>query len=333
MALFNHVTREVHAKLVYFGPACGGKETSLTRIFRNLPPESRSNLKAMSVQGDRMLFFDFRPSDDSVAGYRVRVHIYTAVGEVRHPATWKTAFRGADGVVFVVDSDPSRQEEHLHRLNELQELLGAEGSDIDHIPLVMQYNRRDHPDAVALEELQRTLNRSNVPGFPTVATDGEGVQSPLSCLTMMVLANVRSRLEAEAGTAVEEVGQGEAPPATEPPSETPSGTEPAEPEAVPEGEAVTEPAEPERQAPPVSGEVEAGESREFEPMPEPSFANEVAERAPAEAAPGDEICLEITGRGKLEDGRLTIPVTVTTGADRGDFQLIISLAAVESRAR
>lgn len=195
MALFNHDTREVNAKIVYAGPGHGGKETSLTQIYRSLPPEQRSSLRAMTVQGDRVLFFDFRPSDDTMAGYRVRFHLYAAVADVLDRATWKSVLRGADGVVFVADSDPDRQEENLKVLNALAELLAAGGGDIDGTPLVLQYNRRDLAGAVPLEELQRSLNRANVPGFPTVASTGEGVQTTLSCLTRMVLARIGETLE------------------------------------------------------------------------------------------------------------------------------------------
>ena len=194
MALFNHVIREANAKIVYFGPGCSGKESSITHIYRKLIPDFRSSIKALALQGNRMLFYDFCPADNMVEGYVARFHLYTVVGEVLSPSTWKMALKGVDGLVFVADSDPSRQQENLDALNELQGLLVSQGSGIDQIPLVMQYNRRDIPDAVALDELQRTLNRDNVPGFPTVAATGEGVNFPLSCLTRMVLANTLSRL-------------------------------------------------------------------------------------------------------------------------------------------
>jgi signal recognition particle receptor subunit beta len=194
MALFNHVIREVNAKIVYFGPGFGGKETSVTHIYRKLNPEFRSALKAMTVQGNRMLFFDFRPAEKGVEGYSVRFHLYTVVDEVLKPSTWKTVLKGADGVVFVADSDPTRQQENLDQLNELQTLLTAEGSGIDQIPFVIQYNRRDIPDAVPLEELQRRLNRYNVPGFPSVATTGDGVLPTLSSIIKMSLAKIRESL-------------------------------------------------------------------------------------------------------------------------------------------
>ena len=311
MALFNHVIKEVNAKIVYFGPGFGGKEASVTHIYRKLNPEFRSAFKAMTVQGNRMLFFDFRPTEKGVEGYSVRFHLYTVVDEVLKPSTWKMVLKGADGVVFVADSDPARQQENLDRLNELQGLLAAEGAGIDQIPFVIQYNRRDIADAVELEELQRRLNRCNVPGFPSVATTGDGVLPPLSSLIKMVLAKIRESLEEQVkGEAKVEV---ETEVEVEVDVEFKAEVE-AAPELPPEAEAVTTPAET------AVLPVPPGEPVHHEEAPP---AEEVFEGA-------EKIHLEITGGGALADGRLTIPVTVSAGADRREFRLVISLAGFES---
>jgi signal recognition particle receptor subunit beta len=296
MALFNHVIREVNAKIVYFGPGFGGKETSVTHIYRKLNPEFRSPLKAMTVQGNRMLFFDFRPTEKGIDGYSVRFHLYTVVDEVLKPSTWKMVLKGADGVVFVADSDPARQQENLDRLNELQALLAAERSGIDQIPFVIQYNRRDIPDAVPLDEMQRVLNRDNAPGFPSTAITGNGVLPPLSSLIKMSLAKIRESLAetavpVEVETEVDEV-----------------------PEILPEEEAVTSLVEP------VDVSIPPGEP----------FHYEEAAPVTGNAASAGDIRLEITGAGLLADGRLTIPITVTTGTGSREFRLTISLSGVES---
>ncbi len=380
MALFNHVIREANAKIVYFGPGCSGKESSITHIYRKLIPDFRSSIKALALQGNRMLFYDFCPADNMVEGYVVRFHLYTVVGEVLSPSTWKMALKGVDGLVFVADSDPSRQQENLDALDELQGLLVSQGSGIDQIPLVMQYNRRDIPDAVALDELQRTLNRDNVPGFPTVAATGEGVNFPLSCLTRMVLANIREKLEvqaqaeikAEEEVKVEEIpepsveieaaaeeqieAEVEAEAAAEFPPMVDAG-EAVEPEATAEAEVeVKEETEEEEQPEPeapfwseaeeenqveveeaVAPESTAEEQALAEVAPEAPYWSEAGaeperreEVVPAELVPlvGKEINLELSGRGELDGGRLTIPVTVTTGIERREFLLIISLDAV-----
>ena len=309
MALFNHVIKEVNAKIVYFGPGFGGKETSVTHIYRKLNPEFRSALKSMTVQGNRMLFFDFRPAEKGVEGYSVRFHLYTVVDEVLKPSTWKLVLKGADGVVFVADSDPARQQENLDRLNELQTLLAAEGSGIDQIPFVIQYNRRDIPDAVPLEELQRRLNRYNVPGFPSVATTGDGVLPPLSCLIKMSLAKIRESLAEIAVPAAVEI-------------ETEVEVE-AEVQAEVKivAEVVAEP-----EVPPVAEAVEPLDETVDLPSEEPA---RYGEAVPAEGD-AENIRLEITGDGLLADGRLTVPITVTAGTGSREFRLTISFSGVES---
>jgi signal recognition particle receptor subunit beta len=309
MALFNHVIREVNAKIVYFGPGFGGKETSVTHIYRKLNPEFRSALKAMTVQGNRMLFFDFRPAEKGVEGYSVRFHLYTVVDEVLKPSTWKMVLKGADGVVFVADSDPTRQQENLDRLNELQTLLTAEGSGIDQIPFVIQYNRRDVPGAVALEEMQRVLNRDNAPGFPSTATTGDGVLPPLSSIIKMSLAKIRESLAEIAVPAAVEI-------------ETEVEVEAeVQDEVKVETEVVTAP-----EVPLVSEAVEPPDETVEFPSGEPA---RLGEAAPVEGG-AKEIRLEITGDGLLADGRLTVPITVTAGSGCREFRLTISFSGVES---
>ena len=323
MALFNHVIREVNAKIVYFGPGFGGKETSVTHIYRKLNPEFRSTLKAMTVQGNRMLFFDFRPTEKGVDGYSVRFHLYTVVDEVLKPSTCKMVLKGADGVVFVADSDPARQQENLDRLNELQTLLAAEGSGIDQIPFVIQYNRRDVADAVALEEMQRCLNRSNVPGFPSVATTGDGVLSPLSSLIKMALAKIRESLAETPGAAVAEV---------ETEVEVPAEIQvEVELEVEPESEVQTEveveaKVESTPEVPTVSEAIAPLEEKDELPSGEPACYGEAV---PVEGGAAN-IRLEISGDGLHADGSLTIPIMVTVGADQRKFQMVISLTGVES---
>jgi signal recognition particle receptor subunit beta len=297
MALCNHVKKEINAKIVYFGPGGGGKETSVSHVYRKLNPDCRSLFKSMTVQGNRMLFFDFHPAEKGIEGYSVRFHLYTVADEVLKPSTWKTVLKGSDGVVFVADSDPARMQENVDRLSELESLLAVSGPGIDNVPLVMQYNRRDHPQAVPLDELQRRLNRFYVPVFPTVAATGEGVLAPLSSIIKMVLAKIRESLV----EMVEPI-----PPQTAVPDVEPAPPVPAEEvavvapdEAIPEATAVAPPGAPD------------------EPPP------------PNEEYGAVEISLEITGGGLLADGSLSVPITVCSGTTHRDFRLVISLAAEE----
>lgn len=193
MALYNRIDRKVDAKIVYFGPVSGGKETSITEIYRSLPPGARSSFKSVSRQEGRVLFFDFTPEDQEIAGYALRLHLYTVVDDAHDSSIWEMVFNGADGIVFVADSDPDRQQENQSRLKTLHSVLSQkeEGS---RIPFVIQYNRRDTPDAPDLEEMQRHLNPDNVPGFPSVAITGEGIMPPFQSIVRMILARVSEEL-------------------------------------------------------------------------------------------------------------------------------------------
>lgn len=199
MALINHAKKEVNAKIVYYGPGSAGKETSLAHIYRKLSPELRSSFKSMEVQGGRMLFFDFQPSDKGIDGYAVRFHVYTVPGDAPEASLWRLVLKGVDGIVFVADSDPARQGENTARMKELQELLGAGGQSLDQVSLVLQYNRRDHTAALPVADLEQHLNLRGVLALPTVATTGEGVLAPLSALIKMVLGTVRESLGGAAG--------------------------------------------------------------------------------------------------------------------------------------
>jgi mutual gliding-motility protein MglA len=362
MALFNHVLREVNAKIVYFGPDCSGKESSITHIYRNLAPDFRSSIKSLKLPDNRMLFYDYCPQGDLVDGYVVRFHLYTIIDEVLAPSIWKKALKGVDGVVFVADSDPLRHQENLDRLHELQGLLAADGSGTDQIPFVIQYNRRDLPEAVALDELQRSLNRDNVPGFPTVANTGDGVQAPLSCLTRMILATIRETLEYTRAEAEkeeelrkileytraevekeEELREAEAEQLHE--EKELAVTDEYESEPLPvneaEEEVTTENGE-EAEPPSASDFVVDDESREEVEVEveranelEPAYDLEIAEASELaveeELSPPQELSLELSGNGQLEEGTLTIPVRVTSGSLQREYRLVISLAGVEPR--
>jgi ADP-ribosylation factor family len=283
------------------------------------------------------------------------------------PSTWKVAFKGVDGVVFVADSTPERQQDNLNRLKELHELLAVEGGG-EPIPFVIQYNGRDLPDALPLEELQRKLNRDNVPGFPTVASHGEGVHAPLSCLTNMILANIReeldAELEAQLAVEAEEEEEVEAKSAVEPsfgreiPVPATSAPELEEMEFELSDEMGKPPSPPEARGWAEEDEVKEEEEETILPALPPDWEREeplASDRFPEEPAfpllpelaewplPSDsdsakggaegssEIGLTISAGGHLENGALMIPVTVTVGTERRDFQLVVSLVDIDPR--
>jgi len=195
MALVNQAKREINAKIVFFGPGQAGKGTSLRHVFNKLKPEFRGALKVMSVQGARMLFFDFTPpgGDGNVDGFRVRFHLYTVSGPLVDPAAWKMVLKGADGVVFVADSAPQRLEENKSAMGQLVDYLKGYDQSLGTIPAVLQFNKCDLPDALSVAELERQLNPSRLAGFKTSSHTGEGVLQGLLALVKTVLTGLRAK--------------------------------------------------------------------------------------------------------------------------------------------
>lgn len=194
MPLVNYSTREITCKLVYYGPGRSGKTTNLQYIHARLPGERRGEMVSLATETDRTLFFDYMPLDlGTVSGYRTRLQLYTVPGQVYYDATRKLVLRGADGVVFVADSQSRQLEENLESLRNLQTNLLDNGFDIRKMPVVMQYNKRDLPDIIPVEEMDDTLNFRGVPSNPAVALTGEGVFTTLRSISELVLQSVSAR--------------------------------------------------------------------------------------------------------------------------------------------
>ncbi len=194
MALVNHAKGEINAKLVFYGPGLSGKSTNLNFIYRKLKPEHRGKLKAMNIEKERMLFFDFSPSGQGKVGaYNVRFHIYTITGEAANGTAWKMVLKGVDGVVFVADSAPDRFAADLESLSILRKTLEGYGIDLAELPGVLQCNKRDLPTALPLEEMQQALNPGHYPVIPAVAGKGDGVLESLFSLMKNVLKNLREK--------------------------------------------------------------------------------------------------------------------------------------------
>ncbi|MBU5637224.1 GTP-binding protein [Geomonas sp. Red69] len=194
MALVNQAKREINAKIVFFGPGQAGKGTSLRHVFNKLKPEFRGALKVMSVQGARMLFFDFTPpGDGNVDGFRVRFHLYTVSGPLVDPAAWKMVLKGADGVVFVADSASQRVADNKTALDQLVDYLNGYGQSLATIPAILQYNKSDLPDVSPLTQLEQQLNPSGLASFQTCSQTGEGVLQGLMALVKSVLTGLRTR--------------------------------------------------------------------------------------------------------------------------------------------
>ncbi|MFH0899290.1 MAG: GTPase domain-containing protein [Pseudomonadota bacterium] len=194
MSSVNLHTREVSIKIVYYGPGLGGKTTSLQYLHRALKPDSRGQLVSLATGVDRTLFFDFLPVKlPKVRGFSVRVQLYTVPGQVHYNSTRKLVLTGADGVVFVADSQRDRLTANVESAQDLGDNLSEQGLSIRTIPLVIQWNKRDAPGAVAVPELEAALPNLKSPTFETIATKGVGVFEALKKITTLVLADLRRK--------------------------------------------------------------------------------------------------------------------------------------------
>jgi signal recognition particle receptor subunit beta len=194
MSIVNALAREIAAKVVYYGPGLSGKTTSLKQVYAGLRAESRGQLISLSTEGDRTLFFDFLPVKiDPINGLGLRLQLYTVPGQVFYDATRKLVLNGADGVVFVADSQPTATDSNTESMANLETNLAEMGIDLAGFPLVLQYNKRDLPGAVPVETLRAQLNRFQAPEFETVASRGEGILTALREITRLVVKDLKSR--------------------------------------------------------------------------------------------------------------------------------------------
>src|SRR4051812_4842765 len=166
MSSVNLYTKEISIKIVYYGPGLGGKTSSLQHIHRAIKPDSRGQLVSLSTGVDRTLYFDFLPVKlPKLRGYTIRVQLYTVPGQVHYNSTRKLVLTGADGVVFVADSQRPRAEANVESLQNLAENLREQGLALDRLPHLFQYNKRDVPDVQPVAEMDQALNKFRAPYF------------------------------------------------------------------------------------------------------------------------------------------------------------------------
>jgi signal recognition particle receptor subunit beta len=190
VSLVNFTTREITCKIVYYGPGRSGKTTNLHYIYGRVPDSRRGRMVSLATQTDRTLFFDFLPIDlGQISGFTTRFQLYTVPGQVYYNATRRLVLQGADGVVFVADSQARQLDENLESLQNLQSNLLEHGVDIRTLPLALQYNKQDLPRELILQpiELDDALNFRGVPSFPADALHGNGVFETLKTITELVL--------------------------------------------------------------------------------------------------------------------------------------------------
>jgi hypothetical protein len=196
MAVFNYAKKEIDAKIVYYGPAISGKTTNLQFIHQHLKPDQRGKIVSLATNEDRTLFFDFLPIElECVRGFKTRIHLYTVPGQVYYGATRRAVLTGADGVVFVVDSHADRLEDNLTSFKDLEDNLRYYGKKIETLPLVVQYNKRDLPHILSVEELNQSFNRYKSPHFESVASQGKGVFESLTMACRLVLKAIENGVE------------------------------------------------------------------------------------------------------------------------------------------
>ena len=192
MSFINYSSREINCKIVYYGPGLCGKTTNLQYVYAKTNPDAKGKMISLATETERTLFFDFLPlSLGEIRGFKTRFHLYTVPGQVFYDASRKLILKGVDGVVFVADSQVERMEANLESMENLRVNLSEHGYDLDRIPFVIQYNKRDLPNAAQTEELRRLLNPRQVPDYDAVAPTGVGVFDTLKAVAKLVLQELK----------------------------------------------------------------------------------------------------------------------------------------------
>ncbi len=192
MSFINYSSREINCKIVYYGPGLCGKTTNLQYIYRKTNPDLKGKMISLATETERTLFFDFLPlALGQIRGFKTRFHLYTVPGQVFYDASRKLILKGVDGVVFVADSQVERMEANLESFDNLKANLAEQGYDMANIPLVIQYNKRDLPNAAPLDEMRRLLNTRQQPDFEAAASVGRGVFETLKATAREVLKDLK----------------------------------------------------------------------------------------------------------------------------------------------
>lgn len=194
MSFINYAAREINCKLVYYGPGLCGKTTNLQYIYKKVDPSMKGKLISLATETERTLFFDFLPLElGTVRGFKTRFHLYTVPGQIFYEASRKLILKGADGVVFVADSQLERMDANVESLSGMEIHLKEQGLNPLKIPRVMQYNKRDLPNIVPVDELQKAINPRNLEWFEAVAPEGKGVFETLKAIAKLVLQELQKK--------------------------------------------------------------------------------------------------------------------------------------------
>jgi len=192
MSFINYASREINCKIVYYGPGLCGKTSNLQFIYNKTAEESKGKMISLATETERTLFFDFLPlALGEIRGFKTRFHLYTVPGQVFYDASRKLILKGVDGVVFVADSQEERFDANIESLENLKDNLEEQGFDLEKIPFVIQYNKRDLPNVSSVEELSQLLNPRKVPELEGCAMTGEGVFETLKAVAKLVLNDLK----------------------------------------------------------------------------------------------------------------------------------------------
>jgi len=194
MTFINYAAKEINCKIVYYGPGLGGKTTNLQYIYNKTAPDRKGKMISLATEADRTLFFDFLPLDlGSIRGFTTRFHLYTVPGQVFYDASRKLILKGVDGVIFVADSQRERMEANVESIRNLESNLRDHGFDLKEVPAALQFNKRDLPNAMPVEEMYRMLNYKREPTFEAIAPQGVGVFDTLKAVAKQILVELRKR--------------------------------------------------------------------------------------------------------------------------------------------
>lgn len=192
MSFINYSAREINCKIVYYGPGLCGKTTNLLYIHKKTNPDSKGKLISLATETERTLFFDFLPlALGMIKGFKVRFHLYTVPGQVFYDASRKLILKGVDGLIFVADSQVERMEANVESMDNLRKNLQEQGYNLDALPFVVQYNKRDLENVASVDELNRALNPKGVPFFEASAPTGKGVFETLKEIAKQVILELK----------------------------------------------------------------------------------------------------------------------------------------------
>ena len=222
MVLFNYSTKELTAKVVYYGPGLCGKTTNLQWIHEKLPIKNKGKMLSLATETDRTLFFDFLPIEiGTIRGMKTRIQLYTVPGQVFYNATRRMVLKGADAVCFVCDSQEAMLDANLESFENMRQNLEANEIDPDEIPVVLQYNKRDLPNALPIEILNERMNPRNCPFYEAIAVKGAGVEDTLKAVTKLVFKSLSVKY-GDGAPATSPPGRAPGPPRTAPPPVPPT---------------------------------------------------------------------------------------------------------------